>query len=381
MRRLSLIVSLVALIGAVWGLWNFRYERVPGCRVLGLEDLRALAPVVPGIEWDADADGTRVKVSLPQAGKKVAARVMLPYSKPVDLLHVSLRMKAHGLACGKEEWEDGRIMVEWLSPDGNERREINPASSVRDDEFFDLRGVVIGDGSPPGAVALRIEHLGRSGSYEVSGLEISVVRERLLWRVCKWFLAVSWLVWFYGFIRSWPGVNRRRALAAAGVALILGTQLVVPGPWPAQRPIVGAFCLGAETLIDEPDLAAPQAAGSLSSGVISPEGKLPDQGSFVLRVKFALRALRPLLHAMLLFGPALLMLCLVGRRPALLLMVMLALSIEFGQFMFGYGFDGTDVLDLVDDSIGIGLALLTYRSLGRRFGSKLMDGSAKASSG
>jgi glycopeptide antibiotics resistance protein len=61
------------------------------------------------------------------------------------------------------------------------------------------------------------------------------------------------------------------------------------------------------------------------------------------------------------------MACLVGRKPARSLAVILALAIEAAQLAFGYGFDRVDVFDLASDAVGIGLALIVHSSLKRKF--------------
>ena len=94
-------------------------------------------------------------------------------------------------------------------------------------------------------------------------------------------------------------------------------------------------------------------------------GKIPDQGDFTLRLKHYAAKARSLLHIALLFGPTLLIACLVGKRPAWSLGVILALAVEAAQFAFGYGFDWVDVFDLACDATGIALALAVHHRLKR----------------
>jgi glycopeptide antibiotics resistance protein len=97
-------------------------------------------------------------------------------------------------------------------------------------------------------------------------------------------------------------------------------------------------------------------------------GALPLQGGWIIQVKSHLAKLRPLLHSLLLCGPTLLFLWLVGRRPAIALALGLAILIEAAQAAFGYGFDFLDVFDLVSDVLGIAAALWVHRRLAARFG-------------
>ncbi len=76
--------------------------------------------------------------------------------------------------------------------------------------------------------------------------------------------------------------------------------------------------------------------------------------------------LRPILHALLLFLPALAFAFLLNRKSAIMLAVGLAVAIEVAQTAFGYGFGWDDVGDLVTDAIGIALALWVWERIGRR---------------
>ncbi len=371
MRRCLLTIAFFALSGALWLLWQTRYERVPGFPVLTLEDLRESAPPLPGIEWRGAGRETVMRISLPAGQRKVAAGFSLPFPGIVECLHVKFRMTAEGLARGNEEWEDGRFLIEWRSPDGTKCRKIDTVGSVRGQDVLDLRGAVVGASNGCGMPALRVEHLGHAGLCELSGMELSVVRERASWSIGCGLIIAAWAGWLYLLIRSWPGIPGWRAIAASVISLVVAMQIVVPGPWGDHRPLGSEFMLGPadHTLPLAKTTSFPAAA---AAGALAPAGKVPDQGSFILHVKFALVAIRPLLHMLLLMGPALLMFCLVGRRPGLVLMVMLALGVEFAQYLFGYGFDGTDVWDLTNDAIGIGAAVAAHSLLGRRLGLRVM---------
>jgi hypothetical protein len=372
MRRCLLIIAFIALSGGLWLLWQARYERVPGFPVLTLENLRNNAQPIPGMEWCGVGENTKVRLTVRAGGAPLAASFKLPFPAPVGQLHVKCHMKAQELVRGKELWEDGRVMIEWRSPDGGRRISIDPVVSGCGSEVVDLRGMVIGHKEESGLPVLRLEHLGAGGSYEVSDLEIIYVRECALWKAGSWIFAALWGGWMFLLIRSWPGVAKWRALAASLVGLVIATQVVVPGPWKVTRPMAGDFWLGDGAAPATPVFTDASGSAALVSGQVAPEGRLPHQGSLILRVKLALDVLRPLLHMFLLLGPALLMFCLVGRRPGLLLMVMLALGVELAQYLFGYGFDATDLWDLTNDSIGIGAAVAGHALLGRRFGSRVM---------
>ena len=148
---------------------------------------------------------------------------------------------------------------------------------------------------------------------------------------------------------------------------MMGIYFAVPGPWKNIRPLVGmTFQTGsAETSIQVADMAP--AAGpdgipkTLVSGSLPVAGEIPEQGDWTLRVKRHLVRARPILHSLLFFGPTFWICWWIGRRPALFLMLGMALAIELAQVGFGYGFGWDDVLDLFNDTIGIFLALWAHR--------------------
>jgi hypothetical protein len=174
---------------------------------------------------------------------------------------------------------------------------------------------------------------------------------------------------------AWIGFRGRnqaiRALLAACVWTVMGIYFVVPGPWKLTHSFGAPFNLGevvASPLKSNPvyDIKlATSGETKVESPVLKSVGKIPDKGDFALRVKHLVEKARPLLHAFLLFGPALVIACLVGRRSALSLMILMALCIEAAQVAFGYGFDRVDVLDLGYDGIGIAAALVVHHFLKR----------------
>jgi hypothetical protein len=370
MRRFWLSGKFLGLCLLLGALWMFRFERSANLPTWGLADLRDAAPPISGLEWVGGPGQTSLRVKVDETNPRVAARLVIPGIPAVEWLHLRFRLAARGLIPGKEVWQEGRFMVEWHPQDAGRILETDPVGSIQGDETRDLEHFVVGHRG--GAVpTLRLEHLGCSGEFELSDLEITVVTQRPLWTIGRWFIAAGWACWALACVRSWPGTSRWRATAASLIWVLMGTQLIVPGPWKIQRPMISAFQLGGNSAgppgsdqmrMDE---GRGNAHPDLTSRALSALGELPTQGSFILRVKLAIRSARPLLHALLLFGPTLAIAFLVGRKPALFLMITLSLGIELAQIAFGYGFDRIDVLDLVTDAVGIALAMLVFGKLQR----------------
>ncbi len=363
MRRAMLTGSLFALLAALFAMWAFRYERAPGLPVWSLADLRNELPAVPGVAWTGRPDFPGIGLRVNPGGKPLAIRLSIPGIREVDGLHLRFRMNSRGLSPGCERWQDGRFMVEWHQPQGGGALEENPVGSVRHDTRGELQDLVVQPLHGPAVPALRLEHLGRSGEFDLSELEITVVRERALWKTGRWFLALGWLAWVAAVARSWPGISRWRALCSATLWVLMGMHFVIPGPWKIQRAMVPAFQLGVAPAAEARVRAAgvPGVFPAVSSGSIEALGKLPDQGSLVLRVKLGIARARPLLHMLLLFAPALAFAFLLGRKPAVFLAAALAVAIELAQVAFGYGFDLIDVGDLASDAVGIALAMWVWK--------------------
>jgi hypothetical protein len=361
MRRAFLTAFFMALVSILAFLWNHRFERVPGLPVWRLADLRADLPGIPGCGWTGKGDDPMLMLRVDQQTPQVALRLAIPENPALEMLHLRYRMTAHGLLRGPEKWHTGRLMIEWHAPDGSAAPEMDLVGGIDLDRDSGPVVLIATPEKGPAVPALRLEHLGQSGEWELSDLEIIAVRERALWRICSWFLALCWLGWFFACVRSWPGVTWLRALGAASIWLFMGVHFAVPGPWKIQRPLAGDFRLGeiaiAPAMGEAPPLKAIGSPSMMHSGETSAHGNILPRGGLALRIRMLLAWARPLLHSLLFFAPVLASAWLVGRGPTLLLAVLLALAIEAAQMAYGYGFDWIDMLDLLTDAAGIALGL------------------------
>lgn len=362
MRHIHLSVALVLLIATTCALWAFRFQRASNQPVWRIPDLRAAAPAAPGLEWIDSPDHPGLRVRLRERSPHFAARLLIPGVPVVQSLHLKFRMAAQGLTPGDQKWEDGRFIIEWHQADGSSNWENDPACSMRLDQSSDFQTFVMQPKNGPALPAIRLEHLGKSGGFELTDLEITVVEQSLMWRIARWFLAVGWLVWAASTVRVWPGIGWMRAVFVAAIWVVMGIQFVIPGPWKIQRPIYQEFRIGREmppsTVLDAVKQRVSEV--DMPSGPLPALGKLPNNGGIALRVKYYLVQARPFLHVLLLFAPAFGMACFAGRKPALFMSVALALLIEAAQVAFGYGFGWDDVLDLACDAAGIGVAMRTH---------------------
>lgn len=364
MRRLILPGTFLILVVGIHFLWQHRFERSPGFPTIRLADLRAAAHPAPGVEWHGQESRLTLRLRVDPANPRiVVTRLELPGMTALDLLHLRFRIASHQLTPGRQIWSDGRCIIEWHPESAGTAWENNPIGSARRDQSPPVQEWVTRPDHPPATPALRVEHLGTGGDFELSLFEATVVRERWVWKVGCWVLMAVWLAWAVAWIGIRGGLIR--TLLAAFVWLVMGLHFVIPGPWKMYHSMGAPFQIGPEITSFRDPVTQPPVQPFGSAMPLESVGEIPDQGDFSLRLRNYAKHARPLLHGVLLFGPTLLIACLVGRRPALSLAVILALSIETAQFAFGYGFDWTDLFDLACDAAGIALALLAHRRLKR----------------
>jgi hypothetical protein len=365
MRRVFLAGSFVALVAALALMWNHRYERVPGLPDWDLAILRQGVPGVPGVEWLGPPDQPVLRLSVDGRNPRVAVRLAIPDAPAVESLFLKFQLAARGLTPGGKRWETGRFMIEWHPPDGRAAVEKEPVAGIKHDLDSGRLSFVAVPVSGPAVPAIVLEHLGAAGQFDVSGLQITPVRERAMWKTGRWFLLFAAFAWVVACIRSWQRLPAWRVFSAAAICLLMIIEFVIPGPWKLQRPLViRDFQIRETTQTDPaPPLVRAVMTPAISSGAIQPSGDVRAQGGLALRVRDVLKHLRILLHVALLAAPTLAFAMLLGRRNAIRLAIPLALSIEAAQVAFGYGFDWVDLVDLAFDGIGIWLALRIHRRL------------------
>lgn len=395
MRRLILSGGFLILLAAVFLLWQNRFERSPDFKPVRLDDLRSSQPLPVGVEWVRRDNEPAIRLK-PGA----VTHLVLPGMTGVTWLRVRYQESASGLTPGKVPWEDGRAMIEWHQPGGSSS-EKDPICSASGDYQGELTEWVMRPDSPPAAPALRLDHLGSSGTFEFSHFEAVAVRETRTWAIGRWVVMAAIVAWAVAWIGGRGKAALGRSLLASVLWLFMGLYCVVPGPWRSLRPLCTPFYLGEEikkvvpvpatkstpSAAIAPPVATATPAGTSAPGIgvpsstaapsaapvvpektatVAPVGKIPDRGDFILRVRQVAKKARSLLHVALLFGPTFLIAWLVGRWPAVSLGGILAVAIEAAQFCFGYGFDWEDCVDLICDAAGILLALWACQRLKRR---------------
>lgn len=367
-----LLLALPALLAATFLLWQRRFEADPAHPPYRLADLREQTAPTPGATWTSGPLGTpELVLEVGASHPSVVQRFPLPDLPAVDFLRLDLSLSSKDLVSGPMPWSFGRVVLEWFPAD--ERAPMNPEClcALSTTASIEELCLVSRPNHGPAKAALRVEHLGLSGTLRLEECQLAVVRETPWWRHGKWLLLAGWFGWaasVAGWRRtSGPG---RPALAAA-LWLLCATQWIIPGPWPSFHPLGKTFAYPpvytstvkssqAGGPRESPPSAPSAAANTAAESPPASLGEMPPIPNLLLRAKDRIKQARPLFHLLLFFFPTLILALLVGRRQALLLAALLACGIEWAQFQFGFGFDLSDGLDLLLDAAGMGLALLAY---------------------
>lgn len=397
MRWKILILLWLVLVAGTVGLWSLRFEQVQHLPGWNLADLRQNSSDLPGFEWIGEGEAVVLRVWRGSGGRSNSVVMPLPGAVGVEGLHLRHRFRATGLVPGRRPWEDGRVMVEWHPPDGVGEPEREYFASVRHGQEVRHPGVVMRPLKAPAVPMLRFQHLGQAGYYDISELVVRPVRERSLWVWGRWGLAVLWCGWWYALVGLAFGGSGWRGGLSALVWVGCAAMLAVPGPWKIHRPLGLSFKIGAAPPHQPPaergspaggalvDRASPGAVPSRAgtgdgmtreprardssvhhAKVVPAVGKVPVQGSLVLRIREWTRDVRPLLHAWMLAAPAMVFAWMLGKRAAWCLSLTLAMASELAQYGYGYGFGPDDLVDLGFDALGVWCGVLVSGWLAAR---------------
>lgn len=364
MRILALLAIFALLLTSVLVLWQYRFERSHEFPVVRLAEIQSVSETIKGVDWEEEGGNSKIRIEVDEHHPRVVARFALPGIPPVRFLHVKYQISASGLQPGKETWDDGRLMIDWISPQTGCESEY--LASTRGSQTGKVGACVMRPREGAAVPTLRIEHLGASGILELHTFEATVLVERQIWKMGRWFLLAAWLIWIAAFVGPVGRTRWVRPMLAASVMMGMVLYFVVPGPWKTLRPLVSPFEIGLETVASNAIRAHSGASVSqvqVSGEPLKSAGKLPEGGDLTLRIKRYLSYARPLLHSLMMFGPTLVISFLIGVRRSVPLMLLLSVMIEAAQSAFGYGFDWVDAFDLLSNGLGIALGVAAHAKL------------------
>ena len=357
------------LVVATLQLWNHRFEKSSG-QTLDLTTVASDATWTPGVRWHGDGPEPLLELETSAETPKIIQLLRLPHSPAAESLHIIVEVASEDLVLGPDRWDDGRVLIQWQSPDGRQR--LDPVISSRGTHRTAPTAIVIPSQIGPATATLRIEHLGSSGTFRILRFEATPVRQRPWWQAAAVITAALWWALGFGLCLRRPEVGFVRSALASSVWLAALLAFVMPGPWSNFRPVMGAFDLGPDPVpmtetTGNTATSGPQDATSSLQNPQQDAGRIMIKGNWIIQIKMALTQLRPLLHSALFLGPTLIIGILAGRRIAVLLTSSLAIMVEAMQVLFGYGFDLIDVADLTTDAIGIAFAFWILKKFSRRW--------------
>ncbi len=338
---------------------------------LGLQDIGAGMEGVEGVSRHREGGGESLRFTRTANSAPLAVSAPIHDLGTVSGLHFAFVLRSKHLKPGRQDWEDGRFLIDWHAPGGGKVLETDYVSSIRHTCFHREKGVILTPPKSPAVPVPRFEHQGASGYFELTELAITPVKPRTWWPFAVIGLIAAWTTWVYFLLGSSGKTTRRRRVACALLWVFVASQLILPGPWKSVRPLVGDLNLGSSVAVAETTVSPmpPTNSGKAPPPVataIAPSDDRTVKSNPLLRLKLLLSQARPLLHALMMAAPALGFMVLVGIRPGILLAALLAAGIELSQLAFGYGFGWDDVLDLVSDGMGILAAAFSCRCLLRR---------------
>lgn len=364
LRSVALIAALFLLCVGIALIWQHRFESVDDQPAVALDSLVPISTRATELVHDGHDGGSRIiRMEATAPGTAQVALFDLAPQPPPEFLHVRIHALSKNLVPDEGSWQNGRTIIEWHDIDGVHNVVYQPIHSAQFDSMDEPHPFVLECPYQGAVPRLRIENLGREGTYELRELVLQPVRERYLWRIASPLLVSCWLVWVVALCRQNKKPAWWRGFLSGMVFIAMGLTLAIPGPWKVFRPLGFEFNLN-QNENSKPDKAVDsiQATIKLAYPPLAPQplGKMEVQGGILIQIKFYLSMIRPLLHGALFLGPAFVLAWLVGKKSSIMLMTLITFGIETSQLLFGYGFDPLDVMDILCDLAGISAGIWIY---------------------
>lgn len=364
MRISALAITFGMLTGILVAMWAHRFVPVDGAAAVHLDALVMLDAAPPGFTRHGDA------MQIAAGGAAAGAPFAIPGAGESRHFHVRFHATARELIAGAERWEDGRLLLEWLDAEG-QIRGSHRLHSARDDTESGNSESVVSAPRPGLTPILRFQNHGQSGIYQVDFLEITPVRERAIWAIGKFPLALGFLATLAAFHLGTKKPARWRGWVVAGIWMIVAFGYAFPGPWEAAMPYAVPFNIPEAEPMQPGDLTT---SDMPATPVVPPVVEVeppPPPNDLGLRLKVGFPWLRPLLHIVLFSVPVFAMAWFVGARTSMWLGFLLSISVEASQTLYGFGFGWDDVGDLIVNAIAIFGALWIYQKIAPRIANYL----------
>ena len=379
------LLALFALCALTWALWQWRFIPAAGS---------------PALTLGYTPDGLARSVSGPVV--KQGEGLLLPAGADIPLVeyrwtrqpdtrhaHVALRVSCRGVEVGKMPWDDARMVLVWLDTTGKMVQGHLPLWSGRGDQPEHFRDMVVPLSRGGTVPKIVFENRGSAGEFKIESIQIQAVNYRpgLVWMSAG--VISAWLALLTFGFRRWVAadpVGSPRIVAAALVWAGFAWAYCLPGPWIPYPPLGTPYPIKAveppppppPTPPPKPVASAPSAAAPVAVApapgpppapvaVAKPEAPAAPVSPERLEGGLArwffnhLSYLKRPLHLLAFAGLSALLALLTGSPRAMWPAIILGVISEFCQWAFGFGFDGSDVLDLLMDTAAALAGLVFWR--------------------
>ena len=379
------LLAVLALCACTWVLWQWRF--VPA----GDSPALTLSHIPNGLARSMSGPVAREGETLLLPGGGEIPQVEYRWTRPPETryAHVALKVSCRGVEVGKMPWDDARVILIWLDASGKMAQGHLPLWSGRGTRPSYARDMVVPLSRGGTLPKIIFENRGRTGHFKVESLQIQAVnyREGLRWMAVA--LVAGWLGLIAWGLRTWVAdrsVGLFRVLAAGSIWVGFAWAYCLPGPWIPSPPLALPYPIKAvappppPAPTPKPPTPVPAAPGTPAPAAPATPAPKPTpapvpaavpetpakpvsperlEGGLVRWFFNHLSYLKRPLHLLAFAGLTGLLALFTGSRKALWPAIILGGVSEFCQWSFGFGFDGSDVLDLVVDTIAafIGLGL------------------------
>lgn len=384
------LLALLALCACTWALWQWRFIPAAESPALTLNHTpEGIARLSSGpVQRQGDA------LLLPAGGEIPQVEYSWTQAPATRHAHVALKVSCRGVEVGKMGWDDARVILIWLDSSGKMVQGHLPLWSGRGDRPNYYRDMVVPLARAGTLPKLILENRGSSGDFTIESIQVQAVNYRpgFLWMTVS--LVAGWLGVIAWGLRRWVAekpVGSLRVLAAGVVWAGFAWAYCLPGPWipyppmgtpypieavaappppppaPAPKPASPApLAQGnpAPVVPPAPTPAPPPIAAAIAKPAIPAEPVSPERldGGMARWLFNQLPYLKRPLHLLAFTGLSALLALLTGSRRAVWPAIILGGISEFCQWSFGFGFDGSDVLDLALDTVAAFAGLILWRA-------------------
>jgi hypothetical protein len=375
--RILWCAACLGLGSATWLTWQHRFVEAPGKVRLMLEPRHSQAfravRAARQITWAADGRAFLIRATAEREHPTLECSLDgLPASRHV---WIRLRARCEGVVKGLNRWDEARAAVFWKDAGGRIQPKQAPLCAMEGTCVSQVIQRVVPLPADLGTPALSFQNLGSAGTFHVEELEIRAVNDQPWFRPLMTGLTLAWCAWAAFGFRCWlaPGAGRIAVAAAAMAWVALAWFFLFPGPWYPLRPLTGEF------VVAEPPAGASSSAGTSASqpprqrsitAVTVAAGEIllePARGKDPVALLFAWKKhIRPLMHIGAYAAMVIGLFVLLGTSRAWLPVAVLALGSEIMQWLWGFGFDRLDALDLAIDAAGVMVGVLVVRGVKKR---------------